>query len=148
MTDYGVISARGRSLYEPVPFREPEQKVLTTQGLTDEKLEVVEILGQTGLFSNGRVTQKELPDGLYKYDLRQGEGVSFATIEPIVKSDHGGTVLFKAPLDFGDAEYFVFAEDTAPNFLGYELTPTEFMETDFDQDEDEDLSMQMGGMTQ
>ena len=148
MTDYGVISARGRSLYEPVPFREPEQKVLTTQGLTDEKLEVVEILGQTGLFSNGRVTQKELPEGLYKYDLRQGEGVSFATIEPIVKSDHAGTVLFKAPLDFGDAEYFVFDEDTAPNFLGYELTPTEFMETDFDQDEDEDLSMQMGGMTQ
>lgn len=146
MTDYGVISARGRSLYELVPFREPEQKVLTTQGLTDEKLEVVEILGQTGLFSNGRVTQKELPEGLYKYDLRQGEGVSFATIEPIVKSDHAGTVLFKAPLDFGDAEYFVFDEDTTPNFLGYELTPTEFMETDFDQDEDENETMTLGGM--
>ena len=143
MTDYGVISARGRSLYDPVPFREPEQKVLTTQGLTDEKLEVVEILGETGLFTNGRVTQKQLPDGLYKYDLRQGEGVSFATIEPIVKSDHGGTVLFKAPLDFGDAEYFVFDEDTSPNFLGYQLTPTEFMETDFSENEDEDMGMEV-----
>ena len=142
MTDYGMISARGRSLYEPVPIREPEQKVLTTQGLTDEKLEVVEILGQTGLFTNGRVTLKGLPDGLYKYDLRLGEGVGFATIEPIVKSDHGGTVLFKAPLDFGGREYFAFDEDTAPNFLGYELTPTEFMETDFTEYEDEDIGME------
>lgn len=144
MTDYGVISARGRTLYEPVPFREPVQKVLTTQGLTDEKLEVVEILGQTGLFTNGRVTQKELPDGLYKYDLRLGESLAFATVEPIVKSDYGGTVLLKAPLDFGDAEYFAFDEDTAPNFLGYELTPTEFMETDFTQQETNDMTL--GGM--
>lgn len=143
MTDYGVISGRGRSLYEPVPFREPEQKVLTTQALTDEKLEVVEILGQTGLFTNGRVTQKQLPDGLYKYDLRQGEGVSFATIEPVVKFDHAGTVLLKSPLDFGGAEYFVFDEDTAPTFLGYELTPAEFMEMDFSEDEDENMRMEM-----
>ena len=42
-------------------------------------------------------------------------------------------------------------DDTSPNFLGYELTPTEFMETDFtqsddelDKDEDETQTIQMG----
>lgn len=152
MTDYGVVSARGRTLYELVPYNKLDAAELKTQQLTDEKLEVVEVLGQTALFTNGRVTQSELPDGMYKYDLREGEGIAFATIEPVVKYDHGGTVLLKAPLDFGDAEYFVFDEDNSPNFLGYELTPREFMETDFTQTEDEDQeqtdtpAMQMGGM--
>lgn len=152
LTPYGVVSARGRSLYELVPYDTVQEKELTTQALTDEKLEVVEVLGQTALFTNGRVTQSELPDGMYKYDLREGEGIAFATIEPVVKYDHGGTVLLKAPLDFGDAEYFVFDEDNSPNFLGYELTPREFMETDFTQTEDEDQeqtdtpAMQIGGM--
>ncbi len=149
VTDYGAISARGRSLYALVPYNQQETKELTTQALTDEKLEVVEVLGQTALFTNGRVTQESLPDGLYKYDIRQGEGIAFATIEPLVKSDHGGTMLFKAPLDFGGMDYFVFDEDSTPNFLGYELTPTEFMETDFTQTED-DLEQtdgqQFGGM--
>lgn len=51
-------------------------------------------------------------------------------------------MLFKAPLDFGGGEYFAFDENTAPNFLGYELTPTEFMETDFTEYEDEDIGME------
>ena len=42
------------------------------------------------------------------------------------------------------------------NFLGYELTPAEFMETDFtqsddedmDEDEDETQTIQMGGISQ
>lgn len=152
-TDYGVISARGRSLYELVPYEKQPTKELTTQALTDEKLEVVEVLGQTALFTNGRVTEQELPDGLYKYDLREGESISFASIEPYVLVNHGGTVLLKAPIDFGNEKYIVFDDDTTPNFLGYELTPTEFMETDFTQTEDENMddetqAMQMGGISQ
>lgn len=149
-TEYGVISARGRSLYELVPYDKRPAKELSTQALTDEKLEVVEVLGQTALFTNGRVTEQELPQGLYKYDLREGESISFATIEPYVLVNHGGTVLLKAPIDFGTEKYIVFDEDTTPNFLGYELTPTEFMETDFTQtvDEDETNTIQMGGISQ
>lgn len=152
-TEYGVISARGGSLHDLVPYDEVQAKELTTQALTDEKLEVVEVLGQTGLFTNGRVTEQELPDGLYKYDLREGESISFASIEPYVLVNHGGTVLLKAPIDFGNEKYIVFDDDTTPNFLGYELTPTEFMETDFTQTEDENMddetqAMQMGGISQ
>ena len=42
LTDYGVISARGRSLYELVPYREQEAKELAVQAVTDEKLEFAE----------------------------------------------------------------------------------------------------------
>ncbi len=149
VTDYGAISSRGNSLYMLVPYDKLAARKLTTQALTDEKLEVVEVLGQTALFTNGRVTQDELPDGLYMYHIRQGEGMAFATIESHVEVNHGGTMLFKAPLDFGGMKYFVFDEDSSPNFLGYELTPTEFMETDFSQTEDEPeqtAAPQLGGM--
>lgn len=56
------------------------------------------MLGQTALFTNGRVTEQELPDGLYRYDLREGENVAFATIERNVAANHAGTILTKAPL--------------------------------------------------
>ena len=67
-------------------------------------------------------------------------------------------VLIAARLDplFGSEGYIAFDDDTSPNFLGYELTPTEFMETDFTQSDDEDLdededetqTIQMGGISQ
>ena len=146
-TPYGVISARGHTLYEPVSYDEPEVKELTTQALTDEKLEVVEVLGQTALFTNGRVTEQELPEGLYRYDLREGENLAFATIEPNVMVNHAGTVLMKTPLDFDGQEYIVLDDESSPNFLGYDMTQEEFMDTDFTQTEDEqEAEQQMGGM--
>lgn len=146
-TEYGILSARGHSLYELVPYGEASRE-LSVQALTDEKLEVVEVLGQTALFSNGRVTEQELPEGLYRYDLREAENITFATIERNVAVNHAGTILTKAPLDFGGQEYFVFDEDTSPNFLGYDLTPEEFLQTDFTQtdDQEEDSAPQMGGI--
>lgn len=106
------------------------------------------MLGQTALFTNGRVTEQELPDGLYRYDLREGENLAFATIERNVAANYAGTILTKAPLDFGGQEYFVFDDDTSPNFLGYDLTPEEFLQTDFTQADapEEDSGPQMGGI--
>lgn len=146
-TEYGILSAPGHSLYELVPYGEPSRE-LSVQALTDEKLEVVEVLGQTALFTNGRVTEQELPDGLYRYDLREGENLAFATIERNVAANYAGTILTKAPLDFGGQEYFVFDDDTSPNFLGYDLTPEEFLQTDFTQADapEEDSGPQMGGI--
>lgn len=69
-TEYGVISARGRSLYELVSREEPEAKTLKTQAITDEKLDVIEVLGRRALFCNGRLLPEEIPEGLYAYDLR------------------------------------------------------------------------------
>lgn len=112
--------------------------------MTDEKLEVVEVLGQTALFTNGRVTQKELPEGLYKYDLREGKSLYFATIEPNVVANHAGTIITKEPIIFGEEGYIEFDNDSSPNFLGDHMSVEEFLNTNFDQDEDE--SQAMGGM--
>ena len=144
-TPYGVISARGHSLYVPVSCHEPEVKELKTQALTDEKLDVIEVLGRKALFSNGRILPEEIPEGLYAYDLRYSdEKGQFISIEPKVGVNHGGTVLMRELLDFREKGYLSFTDETSPNFLGYDLTPREFMETDPLQEEENE--QQFGGM--
>lgn len=142
LTDYGVISARNGHLFEPVPYDEPEVKEIEEQAMTDEKLDVIEILDRKALFSNGRLLPEQIPEGLYAYDLRHSDdGDRFCSVEPRVGVNHGGTVLLKEALDFGECGYISLDEDTEPNFLGDEMTPSEFAE-----EETFDESMQMGGM--
>ena len=142
VTDYGVISARNGHLFKPVPYDEPEAKELKTQALTEEKLDVIEVLDRRALFSNGRLMPEQIPEGLYAYDLRHSDdGDRFCSIEPKVGVNHGGTVLMRDILDFGESGYIPLDEDTEPNFLGDEMTPSEFAD-----EEAQDETLQMGGM--
>lgn len=142
VTDYGVISARNGHLFKPVPYDEPEAKELKTQALTEEKLDVIEVLDRRALFSNGRLMPEQIPEGLYAYDLRHSDdGDRFCSIEPKVGVNHGGTILMRDILDFGESGYIPLDEDTEPNFLGDEMTPSEFAE-----EEVQDETLQMGGM--
>ena len=141
VTDYGVISARNGHLFEPVPYDEPEAKELKTQAMTDEKLDVIEVLDRKALFSNGRLMPEQIPEGLYAYDLRHSDdGDRFCSVEPRVGVNHGGTVLLKEVLDFGEQGYIPLDENTEPNFTGEELTIGEFMNSKFEQEQE------MGGM--
>ena len=142
VTDYGVVSARNGHLFKPVPYDKPEAKELKTQAPTDEKLEVIEILDRKALFSNGRLLPEQIPEGLYAYDLRHSDdGDRFCSVEPRVGVNHGGTVLLKEVLDFGEQGYIPLDEDTEPNFTGEEMTAEEFAE-----EEVQDETLQMGGM--
>lgn len=142
VTDYGVISARNGQLFKPVPYDEPEAKELKTQAMTEEKLDVIEVLDRRALFSNGRLMPEQIPEGLYAYDLRHSDdGGRFCAIEPKVGVNHGGTVLMRDILDFGESGYIPLNEDTEPNFLGETMTVSEFAE-----EEAQDEAMQMGGM--
>lgn len=142
VTDYGVISARNGHLFKPVPYDEPEAKELKTQAMTEEKLDVIEVLDRRALFSNGRLMPEQIPEGLYAYDLRHSDdGGRFCAIEPKVGVNHGGTVLMRDILDFGESGYIPLDDDTEPNFLGDEMTPSEFAE-----EEVQDETLQMGGM--
>ena len=142
LTDYGVISARNGHLFKPVPYDEPEVKELKSQALTEEKLDVIEVLDRRALFSNGRLMPEQIPEGLYAYDLRHSDdGDRFCSIEPKVGVNHGGTVLMRDILDFGESGYIPLDEDTEPNFLGETMTPSEFAE-----EEAQDEAMQIGGM--
>lgn len=142
VTDYGVISARNGHLFKPVPYDEPEAKELKTQALTEEKLDVIEVLDRRALFSNGRLMPEQIPEGLYAYDLRHSDdGDRFCSIEPKVGVNHGGTVLMRDILDFGKNGYIPLNEDTEPNFLGETMTVSEFAE-----EEAQDETLQLGGM--
>lgn len=142
LTDYGVISARNCHLFKPVPYDEPEAKELKTQAMTEEKLDVIEVLDRRALFSNGRLMPEQIPEGLYAYDLRHSDdGDRFCSIEPKVGVNHGGTVLMRDILDFGESGYIPLDEYTEPNFLGEEMTAEEFA-----KEEAQDETMQMGGM--
>lgn len=142
LTDYGVVSARNGQLFEPVPYDEPAVKELKSQALTEEKLDVIEVLDRRALFSNGRLMPEQIPEGLYAYDLRHSDdGGRFCSVEPRVGVNHGGTILLKEVLDFGESGYIPLDEDTEPNFLGDEMTPSEFAE-----EEVQDETLQMGGM--
>lgn len=142
LTDYGVVSARNGHLFKPVPYDEPEAKELKTQAMTEEKLDVIEVLDRRALFSNGRLMPEQIPEGLYAYDLRHSDdGDRFCSIEPKVGVNHGGTVLMRDILDFGESGYIPLDEDTEPNFLGETMTVSEFAE-----EEAQDEAMQMGGM--
>ena len=142
VTDYGVISARNGHLFKPVPYDEPEVKELKSQALTEEKPDVIEVLDRRALFSNGRLMPEQIPEGLYAYDLRHSDdGDRFCAIEPKVGVNHGGTVLMRDILDFGESGYIPLDEDTEPNFLGETMTVSEFAE-----EEAQDEAMQLGCM--
>ncbi len=142
-TPYGVISARGHSLYELVSYDEPEVKELSAHGMTDEKLDVIEVLDRRALFANGRLLPEEIPEGLYAYDLRESDdGSRFISIEPKVGVNHGGTILMKEMLDFGESGYIPLDEDSDPNFLGYTMTPQEFA----GEEQAEEENQEFGGM--
>ena len=129
VTDYGVVSSPNASLYRLVPYYEP-----------DESYELIEILDKPALFSNGRISQTELPEGLYKYDLRSGDETDFVTLEKSVMVNHAGTVILKEPLEFGERDYIPLNEDSSPNFTGEQMTLDEFRQRNFEE------SITMGGM--
>lgn len=119
-TQYGLISAKGCSLYALCKRND--------QCYLDKELDTVEVCGVKGLFVNERIAEQDVPEGLYKYDLRYlDERREFTSIEKNVIANHGGTVLLKEPLDLGANGGIEFDEETSPNFLGYEETPRELL---------------------
>ena len=119
-TKYGLISARGCSLYTLCKRN--------TQYYLDDKFDAVEVCDVKGVFTDERIAEQDVPKGLYKYDLRYSDEIGeFTSIEKNVIANHGGTVLLKEPLDLGANGGIEFDEETSPNFLGYEETPRELL---------------------
>ncbi|MDO4562516.1 MAG: hypothetical protein Q4C12_01645 [Clostridia bacterium] len=106
------------------------------------KYDLIEVVEQKALFTNARLTDEDVSDGLYCYHLRYSDSENgFISIEPRVGVNHGGSVITKFPIDFGDDGYISFDDDTSPNFLGEHMTIWEYVQTDFEQE-------QTGGINQ
>lgn len=101
----------------------------------NEEYQQIELLGKPALFSNDRLTDADIPQGLYCYHLcHSDDGGRFCSVEPRVGVNHGGSVITKEPLDFGKQGYISFTEDTEPNFTGEEQTLGEFLKSDTPQE--------------
>ena len=94
-----------------------------------ETMDGVELFGCEGVFTNGRVNTRELPEGLYAYDLRgsdddPGQPV---TVEPLVMVNHAGTVILAEKLDLPENGYLELGENLS--FTGEtDVTLEEFFE--------------------
>ncbi len=60
---------------------------LQKENLLNEKLQEIEIFDKPGLFSNGRLRDEDVPEGLYRYDLR---GSDYDPGQPITGENGGG----------------------------------------------------------
>ena len=73
---------------------------LQKENLLNEELQEIEIFDKPGLFSNGRLRDEEVPEGLYRYDLRgsdydPGQPI---TVEKTVVVNHAASVLMAEEL--------------------------------------------------
>ena len=135
-TKYGLISARGCSLYTLCKRN--------AQYYLDDKFDAVEVCDVKGIFTNEHIVEQDVPKGLYKYDLRYSDETGeFTSIEKNVIANHGGTVLLKEPLGLGANGFIEFNEETSPNFLGYEETPREFL-----AENEQEETNEIGGIKQ
>ena len=88
----------------------------------------IEIFDIPGLFSNGRIDAADIPEGLYRYDLRgsdydPGDPV---TVEERVVVNHAGSILTAKPLDIPEGGSLRLTEDEGLNFVGGEITAYQF----------------------
>ena len=102
---------------------------LQKENLLNEELQEIEIFDKSGLFSNGRLRDEDVPEGLYRYDLRgsdydPGQPI---TVEKTVVVNHAASVLMAEELDLGAKGRLELGEEGL-NFTGAELTVREFME--------------------
>lgn len=107
-----------------------ERKIdLQKETILDEQLQEIEIFDKPGLFSNGRLRDEDVPEGLYRYDLR---GSDYDPGQPILVEktvivNHAASILMAEELDLGADGRLELGEEGL-NFTGAELTVREFME--------------------
>lgn len=91
--------------------------------------EEMEVLGITGLFTNLRVESESLPEGFYKYSLREGDEEYFSTVENNVLVNHAGDFICKQKLPLGDTECVDLSEDDF-GFTGEQIDLDKFFGVD------------------
>ena len=90
----------------------------------------VEILDIPALFSNGRIASENIPEGLFRYDLRGSDydpGYPVAVEERVVVN-HAGTILTAKPLKLPESGRLALTDEEGLNFTGGEITAYQFRE--------------------
>ena len=96
----------------------------------DEQYQEVELFEKPALFSNGRISRDDLPEGVYCYDLRGSDDDpgSPICVEERVVVNHAGSVILTAPLEFPEEGRLYFTDENGLNFNGGMLTLSQFLQ--------------------
>ena len=103
--------------------------------IKNETYDLIHIEGQSALFTNERLTESDIPKGLFVAYLRQANNENaFASLESEVIVDLAGSVVTRKPIDFGESGIIELTQENMPNFIGEEYTFAEFMEKNLEQE--------------
>ena len=93
------------------------------------RYQLAELAGQEVLFTNGRIDREALPEGLYCYELREGDSGYAATIEASVTVNHFGSVITTRPIEIPEQGFVELNDDNGLSFgNGGEMTIFEFVQ--------------------
>lgn len=109
----------------------------------DDEYELIELFGQPALFTNNRITDADIPKGMYCYHIRHGDEGEFVSIEKRTEVNHAGSVVTREPIDLGEQGNISFTEETSPDFKGEIMSLYEFWEYDSEQSQTADMEMEM-----
>ena len=109
----------------------------------DDEYELVEIENLPALFTNERITDADIPKGMYCYHIRHDDNGNFCAIEKNVTANHAGSIITKEPIELGKQGYISLNQDNSPNFLGENMSIYMFRE--YNPGQSEEISM---GMTE
>lgn len=108
---------------------------------SDEEFEVIEIEGQTAMFTNSRMTDADIPKGLHCYHLRHGDDGNFCALEKIAAVNHAGSVIVKEPIDLGENGCISLNDENSPNFTGETMLMEELLFNEEVQSETMEMEM-------
>ena len=85
----------------------------------EEDFELMELFGQTVLFTNMRVDRSTVPEGLYAYDVRHDDDCTgeICEIKPSVMVNHWGTIICKEQIEMDDYWHSRFVDENESGFV-------------------------------
>ena len=107
--------------------------------LEDDEYEAVEVLGNTVLFSDSRLSLSEIPKGMHLYFVNKSEdGRAFDSIELTAPSRGCGSIVTKEPIDFDKSGKITFDKesDDCPNFIGESMSFRDYRDDNFNFEEE------------
>ena len=124
LEDYGLVMSASKTAYV---------------NIENETYELVSVCGKPGLFSNERITEDDIPLGLFLYHLRSDGNGEIRSIEGRVTVNHGGCIVTSEPLELGLGKHLLLDKEHSLDFLGEDLTFGQFMSGDFESREAMDI---------
>ena len=103
--------------------------------IENDDFELTAVCGKPALFSNEKLTESDIPKGLFVYHLRGDDNGNFCAIEKNVSVNHSGSIVTSEPLELDENGVITLDDNHSINFMGEDITFGQFMEGEFETKE-------------